>query len=272
MEGWIRKDKDRTHPHKLQYEHYIWCDPQTNKQAPPPPRQLPRPPYDGLLAIRLITFHTKAILYLGSLKECCAGTTVEKQLHLTGTRSIRLELSATQPAWRGAGNSPIKRAVHKGERGRDPAGHYKWIQPPDQTKTKNRTNRPRDERQARPAQPQTDETVTERPQTTSAPSHPPTLPAPSAIQSLPPAAVDIIVSLYHLIQNLDAWRWSKKRSKTQTNRQTNAPTRSVKASVSATDIYCRSDIYVALFLDQPFTQSRSAHQKTTTPNKVRHFG
>ena len=68
----------RIHPHKLQREHYIWCDPQTNKQPPPPPRQLARPPYDGLFAIRLITFHIKAILYSGSLKECCAGTTRER--------------------------------------------------------------------------------------------------------------------------------------------------------------------------------------------------
>ena len=131
--------------------------------------------------------------------------TEEEQLHLSGTSRVRLELSATQPAWRGEGSSLIKRAVRES---RDPAGHYKRIQPPEQTKTKNRTNRRRDERQARPAQPQTDETVNAISQTSSTPTHPPTLPAPSAIQSLPSAAVDITVSLFHLIQNLDAWRWS----------------------------------------------------------------
>ena len=78
----------------------------------------------------------KGNIVLAPLKECCAGTTVEKQLHLTGTSSIRLELSATQPAWRGKGSSPIKRAVREGA---DPVGHYKRIQPPDQTKTKKRT-------------------------------------------------------------------------------------------------------------------------------------
>ena len=102
-----------TETDKLQHEHYIWCDPQTNKQARPPSRQLARPPYDGLFAIRLITFHIKAILYSGSVKECCAGTAGGEQLHLSGTSNVRLELSATQPAWRGEGSSAIKRAVRE---------------------------------------------------------------------------------------------------------------------------------------------------------------
>ena len=193
---------------------------QTNKQPRPPPRQLARPPYDGLFAIRLITFHIKAILYSGSLKECCAGTTRERNSSILVVPVVfgwSCELPSLPDVEKEA--APIKRAVHEGEGTRLVITSGSSLQ--TRRTRRNEPNQPTERWETSAPSSTSDRRNCNRATTYNKRTHSPPPPPCTVCCPVSPARHCGHYSLlFHLIQYLDAWRWSKKKSKTQTDKHT----------------------------------------------------